>query len=150
LAPKQRTPDKKWKTHKINMIRIALNEKKAGLEEIREAVAAGRRQVPVEVRVIWEHGDGERLVREASRDGIQRIVAAGGNGTSTRSSTAWQRLQKTNGLQPAGWNPDPMKAALSISTGSRTRAVISALTCCPVKYNVCYPTTVPVCSQTKG
>lgn len=35
----------------------------------------------IEVRVTWEHCDAERLVNEASRDGIQRIVTAGGDGT---------------------------------------------------------------------
>ena len=64
------------------MIRIILNGKKAGLEEIRAAVATLRgNSVDVEVRVTWEHGDAERLVHEAAHDGIQRLVAAGGDGT---------------------------------------------------------------------
>ena len=64
------------------MIRIILNGKKAGLNEIRSAVSILRKESSrIEVRVTWEHGDGERLVNEASRDGIQRIVAAGGDGT---------------------------------------------------------------------
>jgi len=49
---------------------------------MRSAVSILRKESSrIEVRVTWEHGDGERLVNEASRDGIQRIVAAGGDGT---------------------------------------------------------------------
>jgi len=52
------------------------------LDEIRSAVSIVRKEsLGIEVRVTWEHGDGERLVNEASRDGIRRIVAAGGDGT---------------------------------------------------------------------
>jgi lipid kinase YegS len=64
------------------MIRIILNGKKAGLDEVRAAVATLRGEsVDVEVRVTWEHGDAERLVHEAARDGVERLVAAGGDGT---------------------------------------------------------------------
>jgi lipid kinase YegS len=64
------------------MIRIILNGKKADLEEVRAAVASLREESSsIEVRVTWEHGDGARLVREASREGIRRIIAAGGDGT---------------------------------------------------------------------
>jgi diacylglycerol kinase family enzyme len=64
------------------MIRIILNGKKAGIEEIREAVSILREEShAIEVRVTWEYGDAIRLVKEASRAGVQRIVAAGGDGT---------------------------------------------------------------------
>jgi lipid kinase YegS len=63
-------------------LRIILNGKKAGLESIRSAVYQLRnRASEIEVRVTWEKGDGIRMVEEASRDGIARIVAAGGDGT---------------------------------------------------------------------
>lgn len=65
-----------------NTIRILLNGKKATLPEIRSTIAALRQQGEViEVRVTWEHGDIHRFVNEAVRDGIERIVAAGGDGT---------------------------------------------------------------------
>ena len=61
-------------------LRLILNGKAAGNEELREAVAtlraAGHR---VEVRVTWEDGDAQRFTREA--DGADVIVAAGGDGT---------------------------------------------------------------------
>ncbi len=64
------------------MIRLILNGKKAEQEEIRTAVYTLRSQsADIQVRVTWEQGDGERLVREASRDGVKRIVSGGGDGT---------------------------------------------------------------------
>ncbi len=64
------------------MIRIILNGKKADFNEVRTAISLLRNEfVPVEVRVTWEHGDAKRLVQEASQDGVERIVAAGGDGT---------------------------------------------------------------------
>jgi lipid kinase YegS len=64
------------------MIRIILNGKKADIEEIRDAVAILREEsYRIEVRVTWEYGDAMRFVKEASRDGIKRIVSAGGDGT---------------------------------------------------------------------
>lgn len=63
-------------------VRIILNGKKAGLKEVRSAILLLRKEIPsIEVRVTWEYGDAERFVNEASRDGVQRIVAAGGDGT---------------------------------------------------------------------
>jgi lipid kinase YegS len=59
-----------------------LNGKKADIEDIREAVAILREEsYTIEVRVTWEHGDAVRFVQEASKDGVKRIVAAGGDGT---------------------------------------------------------------------
>ena len=64
------------------MIRLILNGKKAGLPEVRTAISKLRTQGhTVEVRVTWEHGDLHRLVREAAKEGIPRVVAAGGDGT---------------------------------------------------------------------
>ena len=64
------------------MIRLILNGKKAGLDEVRTAVTTLRREgVDIEVRVTWEYGDAERLANEAAHDGIRRLVAAGGDGT---------------------------------------------------------------------
>jgi len=62
--------------------RLILNGKSAGDEPLRHAVAAMReRGVRLNVRVTWEGGDAERYVAEAIADGVDTIVAAGGDGT---------------------------------------------------------------------
>jgi lipid kinase YegS len=62
--------------------RLILNGKSAGDDDLREAVAAMRaRGVRLDVRVTWEAGDAERYVAEAIADGVDTIVAAGGDGT---------------------------------------------------------------------
>ncbi len=77
------------------MILIILNGKKAGLLEVRFAVETMRREsTSIEVRVTWEHGDAERIVNEASRAGIERIVAAGGDGTLNEVINAMAKLDK--------------------------------------------------------
>jgi lipid kinase YegS len=59
-----------------------LNGKKAEMEAVRTAVYQMRNHSEeIEVRVTWEKGDAVRMVQEAARDGIGRIVAAGGDGT---------------------------------------------------------------------
>ncbi|GAM56834.1 transcription regulator [Vibrio ishigakensis] len=63
-------------------IRLLLNGKKAGQEDVRAAVYSLREQgVDLEVRPTWEGGDIERLVLEAQAEGIKRIIAGGGDGT---------------------------------------------------------------------
>lgn len=63
-------------------VRLLLNGKKAGLESIRNAVYAIRKSgFDLEVRTTWESGDIDRLVLEASQQGVTRIVAGGGDGT---------------------------------------------------------------------
>jgi lipid kinase YegS len=77
------------------MIRIILNGKKADLYAVRSAVSILRQESSsVEVRVTWEHGDGERLVNEASREGVQRIVAAGGDGTLNEVINGLAKLER--------------------------------------------------------
>lgn len=58
-----------------------MNGKKAGLEPVRKAIFVAREQGVVEVRVTWEGGDAERLVKEAVSEGCQRVVAGGGDGS---------------------------------------------------------------------
>jgi len=89
------------------MIRIILNGKKADLEEVRAAVSSLREESKdIEVRVTWEHGDGLRLVQEASREGIQRIIAAGGDGTVNEVVNALAGIEKDRrpalGIMPLG------------------------------------------------
>lgn len=73
--------------------RLVLNGKKAGLPPVRDAVAALRRAGhPIEVRVTWETGDVERLVAEAADDGVERIIAGGGDGSVNEMANGLMRL----------------------------------------------------------
>lgn len=69
--------------------RLILNGKSAGDDTVREAVAAlrdqGRR---LDVRVTWEAGDSRRYVEEALADGVEVIVAGGGDGTLSEVAEA--------------------------------------------------------------
>nr|WP_297458129.1 lipid kinase YegS [uncultured Halomonas sp.] len=61
---------------------LIINGKSAQLPEVREAVAAIREDgCDLQVRVTWEGGDAIRLVHEASRQGVRRIIAGGGDGS---------------------------------------------------------------------
>jgi len=73
-------------------VRVILNGKKAGLEPVRSAIFKARETGTVEVRVTWEGGDVLRLVQEAGREGCQRLVAAGGDGTVNEVTDAVLRL----------------------------------------------------------
>lgn len=63
-------------------IRLILNGKKAGLPQVRGAVehvrTLGHR---VDVRVTWEHGHAAQFAGEAMADGVDVVVAGGGDGT---------------------------------------------------------------------
>ncbi len=92
------------------MIRIILNGKKAGLNEVRSAVSILRRESSaIEVRVTWEHGDAERFVKEASQEGVQRIVAAGGDGTLN---------EIVNGIAKLESNKRPELAIMPLGTAN--------------------------------
>ncbi len=70
--------------------RLLLNGKKAGLKEVRDAIAAVRQSYPeLEVRVTYEAGDIQRLLREAIAEGVGRIIASGGDGTVNEVADAW-------------------------------------------------------------
>ncbi|RYZ70136.1 MAG: lipid kinase YegS, partial [Lysobacteraceae bacterium] len=61
---------------------LILNGKSAGDDALREAVATMReRGIALSVRVTWEAGDAERHVSEAIAEGVDTLVAAGGDGT---------------------------------------------------------------------
>jgi lipid kinase YegS len=63
-------------------LRLVVNGKAAGDPALRQAVGALRDGgVPIEVRVTWEAGDAARLAAIAAQDGIDVVVAAGGDGT---------------------------------------------------------------------
>lgn len=98
--------------------RLILNGKSAGDEPLRAAVAALReRGVRLDVRVTWEHGDAERYVAEAIADGVDTIVAAGGDGTLSEVATTLAHRDHTAdalptlGLVPLGTANDFARAA---------------------------------------
>lgn len=63
-------------------LRLILNGKRAADELIREAVYRLRADgAHLEVRLTWEGGDSERLVDEALREGVDTLIAGGGDGS---------------------------------------------------------------------
>ncbi len=62
--------------------RLLLNGKKAGQDNIRQAVYQLREEgFHIEVRTTWESGDVARLIKEAIQEQVSRIIAGGGDGT---------------------------------------------------------------------
>jgi lipid kinase YegS len=73
--------------------RLILNGKSAGDDRVRDAVVALRDAgVRLDVRVTWEGGDAERYVAEAIADGVDTVIAGGGDGTLSEVATslAWR------------------------------------------------------------
>ncbi len=63
-------------------LRLIVNGKAAGDPPLRAAVANLRSAgVPLDVRVTWEAGDAGRWAAEAAGQGVDVVVAAGGDGT---------------------------------------------------------------------
>jgi len=59
-----------------------VNGKIAGETGLRSAIEATRdRGIPLEVRVTWEAGDATRFAAEATRVGVDVVIAVGGDGT---------------------------------------------------------------------
>ena len=82
--------------------RLILNGKSAGDEDLREAVQVLREDgVALDVRVTWEDGDAERYVGEAIADGVDTVIAAGGDGTLSEVSTALACRDATAGVLPS-------------------------------------------------
>ena len=74
--------------HTSSRWRLILNGKSAGDDAVREAVQALRDAgVALDVRVTWEGGDAERYVAEAIADGVDTIIAGGGDGTLSEVAT---------------------------------------------------------------
>ena len=94
-------------TSPIPRWRLILNGKSAGDDGVRDAVAALReRGARLDVRVTWEHGDGERCVAEAIDDGIDTLIAGGGDGTLSEVATALaQRSESAEALPALGLLP---------------------------------------------
>lgn len=82
--------------------RLILNGKSAGDEALREAVAALREAgVRLDVRVTWEGGDAERYVAEAIAEGVDAIVAGGGDGTLSEVATTLAHRDEDAAALPA-------------------------------------------------
>ena len=63
-------------------MRLIVNGKAAADPQLRPAISEIREQgYRVEVRVTWEAGDAARYAAEATTEGIEVVVAAGGDGT---------------------------------------------------------------------
>lgn len=87
--------------------RLILNGKSAGDDSLRDAVGAMReRGVALDVRVTWENGDAERYVTEAIADGVDTLIAAGGDGTlSAIAGALAHRDEAATGLPALGLVP---------------------------------------------
>lgn len=99
--------------------RLILNGKSAGDDDLRDAVTQMRtRGIALDVRVTWESGDAERYVAEAIADGVDTIVAAGGDGSLSEVATTLAHRDEeagalpTLGLIPLGTANDFATAAL--------------------------------------
>ena len=63
-------------------LRLVLHGKASGRPEVRAAVEAVRADGHrVDVRLTWEAGDAVRLAKEAAADGVDTVVAGGGDGS---------------------------------------------------------------------
>ncbi len=87
--------------------RLILNGKSAGDDDLREAVAKMREDgIALDVRVTWEDGDAERYVAEAIADGVDTVIAGGGDGTlSEVATTLAHRDQRADALPSLGLVP---------------------------------------------
>lgn len=119
--------------------RLIVNGKSADVPGLREAVmarrAAGRR---FDVRVTWERGDAVRYVQEAIDDGIDCLVAGGGDGTlgEVAGAIAAHRedgrvvpllaslpLGTANDFASAAGIPEDIGEALALVSEGRVRAI---------------------------
>jgi lipid kinase YegS len=82
--------------------RLILNGKSGGNDAVREAVKALREQgVDLDVRVTWEGGDAERYVAEAIADGVETLIAGGGDGTLSEVATTLAHRDEDADALPA-------------------------------------------------
>ena len=87
--------------------RLILNGKSAGDDDLRAAVQTLRETgIALDVRVTWEDGDAERYVAEAIADGVDTVIAAGGDGTlSEVAATLAHRDANAEALPSLGLVP---------------------------------------------
>lgn len=92
------TGDARW-------LRLVLKGQCSFEDEIRDAVASARSAGHrMEVRVTWERGDAARYASEAAEQGVETIVAGGGDGTVNEIVCALSELERkpTLGILPLG------------------------------------------------
>ena len=74
-------------------MRIILNGKKANYETVRSAISTVREKYrDLEVRVTYEYGDVARFVLEAHREGVERLIIGGGDGSVNEIVNALAKL----------------------------------------------------------
>lgn len=80
-------------------IMIVLNGKKAGLPEVRDAIAMFRQErEDIHVRVTYEFGDVARFLEEGVQNGVVRFVIGGGDGSVNEAVDALARLPREQRL----------------------------------------------------
>ena len=73
-------------------MRLIINGKSAGDPALRSAVKEIRKaEHPLDVRVTWEGGDAARYAAEATQEGIDVVIAGGGDGTVNEVAGACSR-----------------------------------------------------------
>ncbi len=86
----------------MTSVRLVLHGKQAQNAAVRAAVAAERAAGHrIEVRVTWEAGDATRLTEEASRLGLERVAAGGGDGTINEVAAGLLAVRGAAGRGPA-------------------------------------------------
>ena len=96
-------------------LRLVINGKAAGDPGLRQAVSQTREQGhSVEVRVTWEAGDAARYAAEARSDGVEVVVAAGGDGTINEVASG---LLETGPSQETALAVVPYGTANDFATG---------------------------------
>jgi lipid kinase YegS len=95
--------------------RIILHGKQAANQELRNAVAAVREDGhQIDVRVTWEAGDSSLLAAEAAKEGIDTIIAGGGDGTVNEVLNGLVRVEENRsalGIIPLGTANDFARSA---------------------------------------
>ena len=82
--------------------RILLNGKSAASIELRDTVYTLREQgFTIDVRITWEQQDIPRFVQEACDDGIERLIAAGGDGTIHETVNALMACKTDDTVLPS-------------------------------------------------
>ena len=94
----------------MKTIRVILNGKGAANPQVREAINRIRDEgQAMEVRCTWEGGDAARFAQEAVADGIDVLVAGGGDGTIH---------EVVNGLMSGDSPPDLALGILPLGTAN--------------------------------
>lgn len=121
-------------------IRIILNGKAAADPQLREAVSIMReRGFSIEIRVTWEFGDAARFSNEAVEEGIDIVVAAGGDGTVNEVVTGMLQSEESTetrlGILPFGTAND-LASGCGIPVGDPLAALELVTKLKPTKIDV--------------